>query len=145
MARLRPGTAEASAPSAPRRLSSAGVGWPEASSPTATGISFCETALSAARPATCVRCAARRRGEAKGVSTEPASARPWATSCSRSTPAKASPSFFSAFGGSSSTNSSTSREVLFMGVVIAQAAFFGAICATHSRGAIGKPSRSRLS
>ncbi len=56
--------------------------------------------------------------------------------------AKASPSFFNALGGNSSTNSSTNK--FFCTLVIAQATFF-VICATHSRGAIGKPSRSRLS
>ncbi len=80
MARLRPATADASAPSAPRRLSNAGVGWPLASRPTATGISFCDTALSAARAATDVTCAASRRGEAKAVTTASVVANPCALS-----------------------------------------------------------------
>ena len=64
MARLSCGTAEASAPSAFSRLSKAGVALPLASSPTLTGMSFCETALSVACAATWVMWAASLRGEA---------------------------------------------------------------------------------
>src|SRR6218665_4026980 len=98
-----------SAPSACSFLSSAGLGWPAASSPTATGISFCCTARSGARSATALTWAARRRGAASGVTTDAVLARPRASNCSPSTAAKASPNFCSAFGGSSCTSSSTRR------------------------------------
>ncbi|MNZ98634.1 hypothetical protein D3C78_1179270 [compost metagenome] len=62
--RCRPATADASAPRAASFLSSAGVAWPSAVRPTVAGMSFCDTALSAAWGATSVMCAARRRGEA---------------------------------------------------------------------------------
>jgi len=62
--RWRAGTALASAPRAASFFSSAGVGWPSAARPTDTGMSFCDTALSAAWGSTAVMCAARRRGEA---------------------------------------------------------------------------------
>ena len=64
IARLRCGTTEASAPIACSFFSRAGVGWPAASRPTLTGMSFCDTALSAACDATAVTCAASRRGDA---------------------------------------------------------------------------------
>src|SRR4051812_39323720 len=109
MARFRFFTADASAPRACSFFSSAALALPAASRPTLTGISFCDTALSAPCAATPVMCAASRRGEAKAVSFESPVARPCAFSCSSNTPAKESPSFRSAFGGSSSTNSSTRR------------------------------------
>src|SRR6185369_7777333 len=109
MARLRPGTADASAPSDCSFFSNAGVALPEASRPTLTGMSFCDTDLSAAWVATCVTCAASRRGEAKEASCDCAEASPCSFNCSNITAAKASPSFFRALGGSSSTKSSTSR------------------------------------
>ena len=108
-ARLRPATADASAPRAWSFFSNAGVAAPVASRPTATGMSFCETALSAAWALTPLTCTAKRRGEAKSVTAASAPARPWAFRLSASTLAKASPSFFRALGGSSSTNNSTSR------------------------------------
>src|SRR5574343_788286 len=106
---LSGGTRDASAPSAASFLSSAGVGEPSAASATATGISFGCTARSAARTATPLTCTAMRRGEAKALTAASAAARPWACSEAASTDAKDSPSFFRALGGSSSTNSSTSR------------------------------------
>ena len=60
--RLSVGTTDGSAPTACSFFNNAGVGWPCASSATLTGISFCCTALSAALAATCVMCAAKRRG-----------------------------------------------------------------------------------
>src|SRR5574343_124910 len=116
-ARLSCGTTEASAPSAASFLSSAGVGEPSAASATATGISFCCTARSAARAATPPTCTARRRGEAKALTAASAAARPWACSEAASTDAKDSPSFFRALGGSSSTNSSTSRLAVVLMVM----------------------------
>jgi hypothetical protein len=90
-------------------FSSAGVGWPAASSATATGISLCSSCRSAAFGATAMMCMPRRRGDAKAVMRASAAARPCAFSESDKRAAKDSPSFFSALGGSSSTSSSTSR------------------------------------
>ena len=122
-ARCSVGTAAASSPSAASFFSSAAVGWPLASSPTATGISFCRCAWSAARAATCVMCTARRRGVANGVTAALEPLRPCACSASNNCWAKAWPSFFSALGGSSSTNSSTSSgAVAAKGTGLAEAA-----------------------
>ena len=60
----RPGTALASAPKDCSFFSKAGVAFPLASKPTATGISFWETALSAACAATATMWTPRRRGDA---------------------------------------------------------------------------------
>ena len=150
-ARFKAGTTLASWPSAASFFSSAGVGAPLASSATATGISFCCTAWSAALSATPRTCTASRRGDANGVTTASAAARPWAFRLSASTLAKASPSLFSALGGSSSTNSSTSRlgfvsRMVLIGVLRPPSSRVWAITSSaQARGAIGKPSRARLS
>ena len=71
----------------------------------------------------------------------------WLVSEAARPAAKASPSFFSAFGGSSSTNSSTSR-LAFRSMDIIHAAFLLSCSITSSAqslGAMGKPMRARLS
>ena len=103
------GTALASAPRPASFFSSAGVAEPSAARPTATGISLTDCALSGATGSTWLMCAARRRGVANTLRAEPSPARPLARSDCSSPAPKASPSFFKALGGSSSTNSSTSR------------------------------------
>ena len=107
--RLRWGTADASAPTLASFFSSAGVASPAAVRPTLTGINLCDTALSSAKDRMALMCAARRRGDANGVTAEWSVARPWAFRLAARPLANASPSFFNAFGGSSSTKSSTSR------------------------------------
>ena len=113
-ARLSRGSTAASRPRAASFLSRAGVAWPSAERATLTGMSLWDTGLSAAWAATCVTCTARRRGEANAVVRLSPVARPWALRVSARVAAKASPSFFRALGGSSSTNSSISRFFVVM-------------------------------
>ena len=96
-------------PSFSSRLTSAGVGFPAASKPTLAGISFLVSERAAEFASTAGIRTARRRGVAKSRYSTVLATKPAATSSSKSAEAKLSPSLFSAFGGSSSVKSSTSR------------------------------------
>jgi hypothetical protein len=102
---------------------------------------------SAAWAATPVMCTASRRGEARRDGAARQRPGPGPSGCGQAL-AKASPSFFSALGGSSSTNSSTSR--FFGGAHLRPPSWLRSLRRQHFvgpglRGAIGKPSRARLS
>ncbi len=86
---------------------SAAVGRPSASSATVAGISFCVNGWSGDTGSTWVIFTASRRGVAYGVATLAVCRKPRSRSPSASPAANASPSSFSAFGGSSSVKSST--------------------------------------
>ena len=102
-------TAASSKPMPFKRLIRAGVALPFASKPTLTGISFCEICLSLACASMEVMCAAKRRGVAKEVTMELSVDKPCNFNVSNKVLLNDSPSFLSAFGGNSSTNSSISK------------------------------------
>ena len=108
--RIRRSGARSAKPSAARRFSRAGVGAPDASSPTATGISFCRSGLSSARAATAAMWTASRRGVAYGVTAVSAAHKPADASSAASVCANDSESRASALGGSSSQSSSTRSD-----------------------------------
>ena len=147
--------APASAPSAASFLSSAGVASPAGDEADARPASACARPSDRrARAATASISTASRRGVAYDVTVAPSRSRPSARRPAAMPSANAAPSLGKAFGGSSSTKQLDEQRPMRVArhhaaCRASSALFFAASWATtssaHAFGAIGKPSRARLS
>jgi hypothetical protein len=105
-------------------------------------MSFCDTALSAAWALTCRDMRGQPAGRGKAGELRLRSRQALGLELLEQCAGKGITQLLQRLGGSSSTNSSTRR--LFFGHVMLSGGLLRDL-ATHSRGAMGKPSRSRLS